>query len=74
MGLVAVGETIIPVLTWYLYISPRGYGNETWTRNSWMTLWIGNIATYGLAALMWPLSYAHDSLAKVYGWAWGWAK
>ena len=74
IGLIAVAQTIVPVLTWYFFVDPNNYASNTWTRNTWMTLWIGNIATFGVAALMWPLSYAHEKLAMVYGWSWMWAK
>ena len=60
-------------MVYYLWLMPNGYDSNEWTHNSWMTLWIGHVATWGAAALFWPLSYIGGPLVKVYGWVWGWA-
>ena len=73
LGMYALVNTIVPVLVYYLWLMPNNYDTNTWTHNSWWTIWIGHIATWGLAALFWPLSYVGGPLVKVYGWLWGWA-
>ena len=73
LGMYALANTIVPVLVYYLWLMPNNYDMNEWTKNSWWTIWIGHLATWGAAALFWPLSYIGGPMASVYGWVWKWA-
>ena len=72
MGLLALGETIAPILTWYLWLDKYHHADNKWTKNAWMALWIGNLVVFGPAALMWGFSYLGGDASAVYLWLWGW--
>lgn len=73
IGMYAVINTIVPVIVYYTWLSPNNYALNEWTCKSWWTMWIGHLATWGLPALFWPLSYIGGPMAMVYGWVWKWA-
>ena len=76
VGLIALAQAATPVLVWYLWLDDKvkSATSMKWCERGWMTLWIGNLAVYGLAAVFWPFSYLGGGAASAYGWVWAWAQ
>ena len=70
LGSIALAQAAVPVLAWYLWVDKNGHANMQWTRNAWWTLWVGNLAVWGLPALSFPFSYMGGGIASFYGWIW----
>ena len=79
-GLYALQQTIGPVLIYYLWLDHQTTSegisvlSNKWTNVAWMVYWIGNIAVFGLSALMWPFSYIGGYALSIYGFSWTWAE
>merc|ERR1711920_786448 len=69
-GVMALANALVPVLAWYLWVDKYNHAMNQWTKNSWWTLWIGNIVVYGFNAFFWPFSYLGGKTASFYGWLW----
>ena len=74
VGFIALANAATPVLLYYLWIKPDNLDTNQWTMISWWTLWIGHLAAYAPVAIFWPLSYAGDTLAGIYGFLWTWTE
>lgn len=80
MGLGALAAAITPALIWHLYLMDetkrRGVSSSSAPNyiNAWNIMWIGGLASFGPAALMWPFSYVDSVASSIYGWCWTWAE
>ena len=56
LGVLAEVESFVPLILWFTLIQPSLKENVAYKR-AWYAIWVGSLLSYGVQAIMWPLTF-----------------